>query len=254
MQKIQGSVGRAAVNAPDDVRLIQHLLNQWRVSYARSARIEESGRADDETIRRIRSFQSLVVGMRHPDGKVDPDGRTFHALVEGSATRLESSLGLSEKGRALLQSIETQALKPYDDQTGKVIDHWVKGATIGYGHLIRQDEWEGYSSGITAQQAQTLFEEDLKPFVEAVAASVTVVLRRNQFDALVILAYNIGIANFKASSVLKLVNDPDAQTAYPSLQQAWLAWNKSQGRINPGLEHRRQAEWKIYAEGIYARW
>ncbi|SEN77526.1 type VI secretion system secreted protein VgrG, partial [Nitrosomonas marina] len=47
---------------------------------------------------------------------------------------------LSEKGIEFLKSIETFRSKPYDDQTGENITQWVKGATIGYGHLISRSE------------------------------------------------------------------------------------------------------------------
>jgi GH24 family phage-related lysozyme (muramidase) len=219
-----------------------------------SDQIAESGLADDETIEGIESFQSKVVKMYRPDGRVDPQGATFHALVADNGGARRGSLGMSDKGIDLLKSIETLAVKPYDDQTGKRIDHWVKGATIGYGHLILQQQWERYKDGISEQEASALFQDDLQPFMDAVASSVNVGLKHNQFDALVILAFNIGIANFKSSSVLKLVNDPGAHTAYTSLEQAWMAWNKSQGRVNEGLKNRRHAEWKIYSKGVYERW
>lgn len=48
---------------------------------------------------------------------------------------------MSDKGMELLMSIESFKDKPYDDQNGNAISNWVKGATIGYGHLISQDEW-----------------------------------------------------------------------------------------------------------------
>jgi len=53
-------------------------------------------------------------------------------------------------------------------------------------------------------QAQALFMQDLSPFVDGVNARITADLSQNQFDALVILAFNIGLGNFASSSVLKL--------------------------------------------------
>lgn len=54
------------------------------------------------------------------------------------------SVDFSTKGQDLLKKIESLRLNPYDDQTGKDISAWVKGATIGYGHLILQNEWDVY--------------------------------------------------------------------------------------------------------------
>jgi lysozyme len=76
----------------------------------------------------------------------------------------------------------------------------------------------------------------------------------NEFDALVIFAFNIGEFNFSNSSALKLVNDSTAATSYTSLELAWKAWNKSQGKIMRGLNNRRQAEWDIYSKNIYKQW
>jgi hypothetical protein len=56
-----------------------------------------------------------------------------------------------DKGIALLKSIETLVVKAYDDQTVKQNDHWVKVATIGYGHHIRQDQWKHDKDGISEQ-------------------------------------------------------------------------------------------------------
>ena len=165
---------------------------------------------------------------------------------------------MSDKGMELLMSIEAFRGIPYDDQNGNNISDWVKGATIGYGHLISQDEWNqsgsSYINGITKDQAKILFTKDLVPFVDGVNAKVTAAISQNQFDALVILAFNIGLGNFDSSSVLKLINDPSAQTSYPNLEAAWKAWNKSQGNVMQGLVNRRNAEWNIYAKDIYEHW
>lgn len=162
--------------------------------------------------------------------------------------------GLSAKGEALLKSIEELRLQPYDDQTGKTITSWVKGATIGYGHLISKSEWSIYENGITAAQADALFTADLAPFVAAVNSNISSGVSQQQFDAAVILAYNIGVQGFSNSSVLALINNPSASTPYSNLESAWKAWNKSQGVVNQGLINRRNAEWDIYSKGIYNKW
>ena len=161
---------------------------------------------------------------------------------------------MGQKGLDLLQAVETLRLQTYDDQTGKDISSWVEGATIGYGHLIARDEWDIYRNGITEAQAETLFADDLAPFVRAVNRGVTANIEQHEFDACVILAFNIGVNGFSDSSALKLINDPNANTSYNSLESAWKAWNKSQGQVSRGLENRRKAEWKIYSRGVYERW
>ncbi|KNC65574.1 hypothetical protein AC626_22285 [Pseudoalteromonas rubra] len=143
---------------------------------------------------------------------------------------------------------------PYDDQTNETITSWVKGATIGYGHLISKSEWSLYKGGITAAQAEALFLADLSKFVTAVNDSVVVPLSQQQFDAAVMLAYNIGVDGFYNSSALALMNNPNASTEYSGLQSAWKAWKFSQGKESNGLINRRNAEWNIYSNGVYKKW
>ena len=161
---------------------------------------------------------------------------------------------LSTKADTLLKDIEELRLKPYDDQTGKEITSWVHGATIGYGLLIAQGDWGKYQNGITAAQAETLFKSTLAPYVAVVNNTLTVGVSQQQFDALVIFAYNIGESGFANSSVAAMINNPQVKTPYSSLEKAWKAWNKSQGKVNRGLINRRSSEWDIYTKGVYKKW
>lgn len=165
-----------------------------------------------------------------------------------------NSLSLSHSAKNLLKGIEKLRLKPYNDQTGREITSWVQGATIGYGHLIAQSEWNKYKTGITKSEADKLFDADAAPMVAAVREAITVKVTQNQFDAMVILTFNIGARAFARSSAAMLVNDPNAKTPYPNLEYAWKSWNKSQGIINKGLVNRRQCEWDMYSKGTYSAW
>ncbi len=163
-------------------------------------------------------------------------------------------MSLSEKGLDWLKYVERLALMPYDDQTGKQISSWVKGATIGYGHLILEHEWVEYRNGITDVEADALLRKDLERFI-AVVKLIPRKLAQNEFDACVILAYNIGVDGFKGSTVFKMVSDPKFRSSvYQNLESAWMAWNKSQGKISRGLINRRAAEWDMYNLGLYRHW
>lgn len=168
----------------------------------------------------------------------------------------QNANSMSETGWNFLKGVEQLRLTPYDDQTKKPISSYVKGATIGYGHLIQPNEWSLYSGGITGEQAESLLNQDMKPAQDAVRNLVKVSLSSNQFDALTMLAFNIGTGDkgFAGSSVLKLVNDPSAVTPYNSLDSAWADWNISQGKVNQGLINRRAAEINIYNNGVYNHW
>lgn len=161
---------------------------------------------------------------------------------------------ISDKGVKLLKEIEVLALQPYNDQEGlksAPIKSWCKGATVGYGYLIPKDEWNKYKNGITEAEANTLFAQKISKFEKAVESSVKS-LTQQQFDACVILCYNIGVSGFQSSSVCKMLNGQ--KTNYKTLDDAWMAWNKSQGKVMTGLTNRRKAELDIFHKGIYKRW
>ena len=163
-------------------------------------------------------------------------------------------LGPSHAAIELLKQVERLRLKPYDDQTDLEITAWVPGATVGYGHLISRVEWPTLKTGIKQQEANALFEHDLAPFVSLIRRKVTRHLRQQEFDALLVLAYNIGETAFSHSTVLALVNAAPAPTISHELEMAWKAWNKSQGRVMRGLDRRRSCEWNIFTRGIHEAW
>ena len=136
----------------------------------------------------------------------------------------------------------------YDDKTGKPVDsnkELPKGATIGYGHLIKSGE--DFRDGITERQATEILRLDISMAEQAVKDNITVHLSQNQYDALVSLAYNIGAKNFAGSTVVKYVNDSNYHnTKYPTLESAWKAWNKSGGGEMSGLSNRRHQEFSLF--------
>lgn len=136
----------------------------------------------------------------------------------------------------------------YDAKTGRTVDTngvLPRGATIGYGHLIKTGE--DFSDGITEHVATELLKQDLAIAETEVNKNICVALSQNQFDALVILAYNIGCENFAKSTVVKYINNINYHNArYPTLESAWMTWNKSCGKKMLGLTHRRRKEWMLF--------
>lgn len=64
----------------------------------------------------------------------------------------------------------------------------------------------------------------------------------NELAAMTSLAYNVGVAGFKKSTVLRAHNRGDKQAA----ARAFGLWVKAQGQVMPGLERRRKAESALY--------
>lgn len=163
----------------------------------------------------------------------------------------------SNNGIELLKQLEGCVKKGdkhivYDDKTGRPVDinaPLPHGATIGYGHLIKLGE--NFSGGITERVATELLRADIAIAERAVQNNITVPLMQNQYDALVIFAYNIGANNFAKSTVVKYINNPNFHSSiYPSLESAWRAWNKSGGRAMGGLSRRRNAELHLFVYGV----
>ena len=167
-------------------------------------------------------------------------------------------MNISENGINILKQLEGAVIKNgrhiiYDDQTGLPVNinkPLPRGATIGYGHLIKSGE--DFRNGISETTATALLRTDITSAEHAVKNNISVPLKQNQYDALVFLAYNIGAKNFANSTVVKYINNPKFHSSvYPNLESAWKAWNHSQGEISNGLINRRQNEWDMYNRGIY---
>lgn len=113
--------------------------------------------------------------------------------------------------------------------------------TIGYGHT-GPDVREGMT--ITASEAVALFNADIDKFARSVEASLAgVQLRQKQFDAVVSLAYNIGLGGLKKSTLFrKLKADPDDPTIRAEFMKHVNARVDGVLKPLPGLVKRRRAE------------
>ncbi|MFC4257802.1 peptidoglycan-binding protein [Marinobacter lacisalsi] len=78
--RIENSVGKKGINRSGDVKLVQALINTISLPQF-DAKLVVDGLSGPKTERAISSFQSAVVGMMRPDGRVDPGGRTLRALT-----------------------------------------------------------------------------------------------------------------------------------------------------------------------------
>lgn len=138
-------------------------------------------------------------------------------------------------GLNLIKSFEGKRVNAYDDGVGV----WTIGfGTIKYPNGIRVKKGDT----CTEQQAEDYLRNDLAKFETAINKLVKVPLTQNQFDALVSLTYNIGSGAFKGSTLLKLLNKGD----YQSAADQFLAWNRAGGKVMKGLVRRREAERALF--------
>ena len=136
----------------------------------------------------------------------------------------------SAEGTALIKKFEGCELEAYQCSAGV----W----TIGYGHT--KDVEEGDT--ISKDQAEEMLVEELHEYENYVNEYVNVALSQNQFDALVSWVYNLGPANLKASTMLKVLNDGK----YEDVPYQMKRWNKAGGKVLDGLVRRREAEALLY--------
>lgn len=78
---IKQAVGQNAPNNREDTRMVQELLNQHIPSLTTLQSLIIDGLCGQKTINAINAFQSRVLKFSHPDGRVDPVGRTFSGLL-----------------------------------------------------------------------------------------------------------------------------------------------------------------------------
>ncbi len=137
---------------------------------------------------------------------------------------------VSPKGRELIERNEGLRLNAYPDPASGS-DPW----TIGFGDT-GPDVVEGLT--ITREQAtERLTNRLAREFEPAVPPGT-----QGQVDAMISLAYNIGVGNFKKSSVLQkhLAGD------FAGAADAFALWNRAAGRELPGLTRRRAEEAELY--------
>lgn len=141
----------------------------------------------------------------------------------------------SSKGIDFIKSFETLQLKAYKAVPTEQF------YTIGYGHY-GPDVIPGTT--ITETEAEHLLAEDLADTERAVSnATAGWGLKQCQFDALVSLAFNVGVNAFQNSTLLKLVKQGADEA---TIRAEFGKWCHSGGRVLKGLQRRRQAEADLF--------
>lgn len=138
--------------------------------------------------------------------------------------------------RAFIVGWEAMRLTAYDDGRGV----W----TIGVGHT--EDVAQGDTC--TEEQALAWLEEDLTSHGDKLLRYMTRTPAQQQFDALLSLAFNVGVRVVGESGTLARFNAGlDQECA-----DRFLLWDKVAGKVWPGLTKRRAAERLMYLDGDYS--
>lgn len=142
-------------------------------------------------------------------------------------------------GRQIVKDAEGLRLDAYQCPAGV----W----TIGYGHTRTADGVLDVKPGarITEHQADAILDVDLDRFERGVE-SLLPGLNDNQFSACVSLAFNIGIAAFAASGVVRNARVGRFELA----AEGFDLWVRGGGKVLPGLVKRRARERALFEQPL----
>jgi lysozyme len=161
---------------------------------------------------------------------------------------------LSDKARKITEHFEQgpelngrPALFPYDDATGDYVNKGDKvhgKLTVGFGHVVKPTDKFEYP--LTPEFCHKLLDEEIEQAERAVNRNVKVKLAQGQFDALVLFIYNCGETNFRASTLLKLVNMNKFEEAANQFKRWVYATIDGVKVVMAGLIKRRAAEESLF--------
>ena len=141
-----------------------------------------------------------------------------------------------KNGILLIEEFEGFRANAYKDAVGL--------PTIGFGTLIdSEEEKQLLTETISKDQAEGLLRKELAMIEKKFTIMVTSKVNQNQYDALVSIAYNLGINNLKSSTLLKKVNHNPADV---TIRDEFNKWIHAGGKVLQGLVRRRKAEGDLY--------
>ena len=143
---------------------------------------------------------------------------------------------LDESGYSELHKREGLRTKPYLDTRG------IPTISLGVTYYPNGRKVTMQDKPITKIEAERLGKVIADRFASEVTTLIKSKVNQNQFNALVSIAYNIGINGFKTSSFLKLVNKNPND---PKIKDAIMLWTK-----NKELIGRRKSEVELYFKPI----
>ena len=155
-------------------------------------------------------------------------------------------MNLSERGRKMIAEFEGCSRKPYKCPAGAM--------TIGIGHALTKDELDSgmlaidgasvpWRNGITMDQVQALFDQDVEPFERLINTTTHRPINQNQFDALVSFSFNIGAYAYRHSTALRKLNSYNRSEVPAEMRR----WDKANGKKIKGLTERRKHESELFS-------
>lgn len=141
------------------------------------------------------------------------------------------------KKLALVSAVAVSAICGFEGYREYAYRDAVGVPTIGYGTT------KGVKMGdtTTRQEAKEFVVRDASVMARQMQSVIKVPLYQHEWDSLVSLVYNIGIGNFKKSTLLKKLNRRDYSGACSQIKR----WVYAGGKKLKGLERRRESEYQM---------
>ncbi len=145
---------------------------------------------------------------------------------------------VNKAGRDLIKQFEGCKLKAY--QCPALL--W----TIGYGNTFYEDGTKVKEGDVITQaRAEELLNNIVDDFAKGVDVLVKSNVTANNFSAIVSFAFNVGMGNFRRSTLLRKVN---ANPKDPGIRAEFMKWVRANNVVLKGLVRRREAEAKLYEQ------
>jgi GH24 family phage-related lysozyme (muramidase) len=190
-----------------------------------------------ETIENLPLLAAVILPVEKISiGKIDTIAITSFEVKK----MLAAGMHLSTEGYSLLEKLEGFSPELYFLNDG--------GSTIGFGFFIPNGEGTKWDKGVTWEEAEQMMRQKVPAYEDQVKRYINVPLTQNEFDALTMLAYNLGGFS-KATSI---VNDVNSQAGFDKLQRDWNRFVHSKApAVARGLMNRRKDEMGVTKNANY---
>ncbi len=123
--------------------------------------------------------------------------------------------------------------------------------TIGYGHLIHLAPCDNnipieFHMGISEPRGTEILRDDMEKAERGIMSLIDVALTDGQYGALCDFVFNVGVGNFRNSTLRRQVN----ARAYDRVPFEFRRWVYAGGKKLSGLETRREKEIALFFEDI----
>ena len=157
---------------------------------------------------------------------------------------------LSSNGLSLIACLEGFRLNPYNDAAGH--------CTVGFGEKLHNGPCDGTEESVTEEEAKETLKENVKEVEDQLLGDNGLInseiqnkLTQEQCDAIISLVFNVGAGNFGRSRALQALNACNFENFVFEAFDPQNGFVKAGGKVNEGLQNRRERERKLFQEGDY---